>query len=63
MNEWMRRAGLTLGRVAGEGLFEEVAFNLIQEEREGDCWEGSGKERMAGPRDVNFEKEEKAWYV
>lgn len=51
MNEWMKRAGLTLGRVAGE-----VAFTLIQEEREGDCWEGSGKDGMAGPRDVNLEK-------
>lgn len=55
MNEWLKRARLTLGRVAGE-----VAFNLIQEEKGGDCWEGSGKDKMAGPRDVNLEK---AWYV
>lgn len=32
-NEWMDEEG----SVFGEGLFEEVTFKLIQEEKEGDC--------------------------
>lgn len=47
----MKRAGLTFGR---------VTCKLIQEEREGDCSEGAGKDTIIGPRDVNMEKN---WYV
>lgn len=61
-NEWVDEEG----RVFGEDLLEEVTFKLIQKEKEGDCWEGAGKDGIRGPREVNMAKfgifkEEKSW--